>query len=155
MRRAARAAGSEMCAPRSITGSCGAIGATNCLPKKKATPLPKMIIAMPAAMSFTPGNSVTRACSKPNRVPASAAATKPSHGDPVRSETAKALMAPMSRIPSMPKLIRPLFSVKHSPKLTKMYGILPRTAPPSREIAMAATSTDALATGGSRIPRKG
>ena len=101
--------------PSSMSGNCGAMGATKRLPKKKASPLPKMIIAMPAATSFTAGCCVSHACSAPSRRPTAAAASTPSHGEPVRSETPKAVMAPISRTPSMPRLILPLFSVRHSP----------------------------------------
>src|SRR4051812_7172735 len=39
-------------------------------------------------------------------------------------------MAPITRMPSRPRLMRPLFSVMHSPRLTKMKGVLTRIAPP-------------------------
>src|SRR4029077_1821470 len=121
--------------PKSSTGNCGAIGATNCLPKKNARPLPKMIIAIPAATSLTRGSSVMPACSNPSRPLTAAAASAPNHGEPERSETQNALIAPISKMPSIPRLMRPLFSVRHSPKLTNMYGMLPRTAPPASAIA--------------------
>src|SRR5580698_1121304 len=38
-------------------------------------------------------------------------------------------MAPKSRTPSRPRLILPLFSVRHSPRLTKRKGVPPRNAP--------------------------
>src|SRR3984957_3599583 len=38
-------------------------------------------------------------------------------------------MAPKSRTPSSPRLILPLFSVRHSPRLTKRNGVPPRNAP--------------------------
>src|ERR1700691_852987 len=37
----------------------------------------------------------------------------------------------MIRVPSSPRLMRPLFSVMHSPRLTKRNGVLTRIAPPS------------------------
>ena len=37
----------------------------------------------------------------------------------------------MIKLPSNPKLMRPLFSVRHSPKLTKRNGVPTRTAPPT------------------------
>src|ERR1700691_286320 len=37
----------------------------------------------------------------------------------------------MTSVPSRPRLIRPLRSVMHSPRLTKRNGVLTRTAPPS------------------------
>src|SRR5262245_49613848 len=40
-------------------------------------------------------------------------------------------MAPMTRMPSRPRLMRPLRSVMHSPRLTKRNGVLTRMAPPS------------------------
>src|SRR5229473_2763395 len=39
-------------------------------------------------------------------------------------------MAPMISVPSSPRLIRPLFSVMHSPRLTNRNGVLTRIAPP-------------------------
>ncbi len=39
--------------PKLTSGSCGAIGATNRFPKKKASPLPNRIMAIPVATSFT------------------------------------------------------------------------------------------------------
>src|SRR5881296_2647298 len=39
-------------------------------------------------------------------------------------------MAPITSVPSRPRLIRPLFSVRHSPRLTNRNGVLPRMAPP-------------------------
>src|ERR1700688_1094753 len=38
-------------------------------------------------------------------------------------------MAPKSKTPSRPRLIFPLFSVRHSPRLTKRNGVPPRNAP--------------------------
>src|SRR5580692_10497749 len=39
-------------------------------------------------------------------------------------------MAPMTSVPSRPRFTRPLFSVRHSPRLTKRNGVLMRMAPP-------------------------
>src|SRR4051812_16364056 len=36
----------------------------------------------------------------------------------------------MMSVPSRPRLMRPLFSVRHSPRLTKINGVLTRMAPP-------------------------
>src|SRR5580693_5361540 len=38
-------------------------------------------------------------------------------------------MAPMISTPSSPRLILPLFSVRHSPRLTNRNGVPPRNAP--------------------------
>src|SRR6266404_2703591 len=38
-------------------------------------------------------------------------------------------MAPITKVPSRPKLMRPERSVRHSPTLTKMNGVLTRMAP--------------------------
>src|SRR5882762_7837677 len=38
-------------------------------------------------------------------------------------------MAPMTSVPSSPRLMRPLFSVRHSPRLTKIKGVPARMAP--------------------------
>src|SRR6266581_3999749 len=43
-------------------------------------------------------------------------------------------MAPMTRLPSRPRLMRPLRSVMHSPRLTNRNGVLTRSAPPSTAI---------------------
>src|SRR5215468_10448335 len=40
-------------------------------------------------------------------------------------------MAPMTSVPSRPRLMRPLRSVMHSPRLTNRNGVLTRSAPPS------------------------
>src|SRR4030095_7727502 len=40
-------------------------------------------------------------------------------------------MAPLTRMPSSPRLMRPLRSVMHSPRLTNRNGVLTRMAPPS------------------------
>src|SRR5262245_51188429 len=40
-------------------------------------------------------------------------------------------MAPITRLPSRPRLMRPLRSVMHSPRLTNRNGVLTRSAPPS------------------------
>src|SRR5437762_2207268 len=49
-------------------------------------------------------------------------------------------MAPMTSVPSRPRLTRPLFSVRHSPRLTKRNGVLIRMAPPRTPRATPATS---------------
>src|SRR3981189_3623988 len=43
-------------------------------------------------------------------------------------------MAPITRVPSRPRLMRPLRSVMHSPRLTNRNGVLTRNAPPSTAI---------------------
>src|SRR3954464_5264082 len=40
-------------------------------------------------------------------------------------------MAPKTMTPSLPRLIRPARSVRHSPSETKRKGVLTRSAPPS------------------------
>src|SRR5713226_7191892 len=40
-------------------------------------------------------------------------------------------MAPITKVPSSPRLMRPDRSVRHSPTLTKMNGVLTRMAPAS------------------------
>src|SRR5258708_21125707 len=40
-------------------------------------------------------------------------------------------MAPITKVPSRPRLMRPERSVRHSPTLTKMNGVLTRMAPAS------------------------
>src|ERR1700736_4433692 len=40
-------------------------------------------------------------------------------------------MAPITRVPSRPRLMRPLRSVMHSPRLTKRNGVETRIAPPN------------------------
>src|SRR5436190_2571232 len=86
--------------------------------------------AMPTAMSLTRGREHTEACRAPRIMPAIPATRTPSHGHPVRYETPYPLIAPITSVPSRPRLIRPLFSVRHSPRLTKRNGVLPRMAPP-------------------------
>ena len=53
------------------------------LPKKKARPEPNSIIAMPMAMSLTFGSEQIRPWIRPNRLPARAATSTPSQGEPV------------------------------------------------------------------------
>src|SRR5712664_1075928 len=40
-------------------------------------------------------------------------------------------MAPITRVPSRPRLMRPLRSVMHSPRLTNRNGVETRIAPPN------------------------
>src|SRR5713226_6458833 len=40
-------------------------------------------------------------------------------------------MAPITRVPSRPRLMRPLRSVMHSPRLTNKNGVETRIAPPN------------------------
>src|SRR4051812_24296582 len=42
-----------------------------------------------------------------------------------------ALIAPITSVPSRPRLMRPLLSVMHSPKLTNRNGVETRMAPPN------------------------
>src|SRR5437667_12668392 len=42
-----------------------------------------------------------------------------------------ALIAPITRVPSRPRLMRPLRSVMHSPRLTNRNGVEMRMAPPN------------------------
>src|SRR5438093_943688 len=114
-------------------------------------PLPKMIIAIPAATSLTLGSSVKPACSRPSRLPAITAASTPIQGEPVQSETPNAVIAPINKTPSIPRLMRPLFSVRHSPRLTYMYGMLPRIAPPSSAVPIHTAGESGLSTG--RLPK--
>src|ERR1700694_1813051 len=55
----------------------------------------------------------------------------------------------MTRMPSKPRLMRPLFSVRHSPRLTNRNGVLTRIAPPSTAIGTphqpSSTLADSLA----------
>src|SRR6266404_104976 len=55
-------------------------------------------------------------------------------------------MAPVRRTPSSPRLILPLFSVRHSPRLTKRKGVPPRTAPARTPMTTPHQPMDALAT---------
>ncbi len=84
--RAAFSAGSLVQKPRSIACSMGAAGWISGLPKKKARPVPKIISAMPTAMSLTPFSEQIAPWRRPNSVPARPAASTPAQGLPVRSE---------------------------------------------------------------------
>src|SRR5205085_9362825 len=91
--------------------------------------------------SFTGGREQTQACRIPSTEAASPAQMTPNHGPSelptagqyccVRYDTPNPAIAPMTSVPSWPRLIRPLFSVSVSPRLTKMNGVLTRMAPPS------------------------
>src|SRR5215475_13362311 len=85
-------------------------------------------------MSFTRLRLQTRPWSSPMAKPAPPAARTPTHALPVPNETAYAVIAPITRLPSRPRLMRPLRSVMHSPRLTKRNGVLTRSAPPSTAI---------------------
>src|SRR5260221_14699853 len=89
---------------------------------------------MPTAISLTRGRLQTRPCSVPSSIPPHPPASTPSHGLPLKYDTAYPLIAPVTRIPSSPRLMRPLFSVMHSPRLTKRNGVLTRSIPPSTPI---------------------
>ena len=69
-----------------MAGSVGAAGWISGLPKKKASPVPSSISAMPTAMSLTPRSEQRTPCKSPNRTPARPAASTPTHGEPDRSE---------------------------------------------------------------------
>ena len=58
---------------------------------------------------------VTKACSRLSRPPASIATRRPSQGLPVATATQKPAMAPMSIMPSTPRLSTPARSAKISP----------------------------------------
>src|SRR5262245_38738597 len=93
--------------------------------------MPNNIIAMPTATSFTRGRLHNTACTAPRNTPQPPAASTPSQGLPLRYDTPYALTAPSSNVPSKPRLMRPLFSVSVSPKLTNKYGVLTRIIPPN------------------------
>src|SRR4029079_13097655 len=70
----------------------------------------------------------------PRRGPIAAAARTPSQGESLSNATPYALIAPSTRMPSRPRLMRPLRSVRHSPRLTNKNGVLTRIAPPNTAI---------------------
>src|SRR5579859_5640973 len=97
------------------------------------------MIPIPTAMSFTRGCEHSQACNTPRTAAASPAHITPSHGPSigpafgnacdVRYDTPNPAIAPITSVPSCPRLIRPLRSVSVSPRLTKMNGVLFRIAP--------------------------
>src|SRR5262245_65456827 len=93
--------------------------------------MPNNIIAMPTATSFTRGRLHNTACTAPRNTPQPPAASTPNQGLPLKYDTPYALTAPSSNVPSKPRLMRPLFSVSVSPKLTNKYGVLTRIIPPN------------------------
>src|SRR5262245_61044528 len=93
--------------------------------------MPNNIIAMPTATSLTRGRLHNTACTAPRNTPQPPAASTPNQGLPLKYDTPYALTAPSSSVPSKPRLMRPLFSVSVSPKLTNKYGVLTRIIPPS------------------------
>src|ERR1700738_4767569 len=129
-RSAERTCGTSLHQPKSIAGNRGAVGSISGLPRKNARPVPNNISAMPTATSFTRGSEQMPACSAPSRAPVTPAARTPSQGEPLRYEIPEALIAPITRVPSRPRLMRPLRSVMHSPRLTNRNGVLTRIAPP-------------------------
>src|SRR6516162_9515341 len=50
----------------------------------------------------------------------------------------------MTRLPSRPRLMRPLRSVMHSPRLTNRNGVLTRSAPPSTATGTTHQPTSAI-----------
>jgi len=71
-----------------MAGRLGAFGLMNGLPKKKASPEPNSISAMPMAMSLTFGNLQIQPWNRPKHRPAKAAASRPSQGELVITATA-------------------------------------------------------------------
>jgi len=60
------------------------------------------------------------------RAPTSAAAATPSQREPVVRVVRNPVMAPMSMIPSMPRLRTPARSLRISPRVPKMMGVAMR-----------------------------
>ena len=86
---------------------------------------------MPVAMSLTRGSEHSAPCSSASNAPLKPASRTPSHHTPVRYEPAKPAIAASTSTPSRPRLMRPDFSVRHSPRLTNRNGVPTRTAPPT------------------------
>src|SRR5690606_23448509 len=72
------------------------------------------------------------------------AARPPVQAPPVQSATAEPVIAPATKMPSRPRLIRPLFSVRHSPRLTNRKGVPTRIAPATRASKKVATSSSPI-----------
>src|SRR6478736_1501713 len=60
-------------------------------------------------------------------------------------------MAPITSVPSRPRLIRPERSVMHSPRLTNRNGVETRMAPPSTARGTVQSPIDASAISGSSL----
>ncbi len=88
MVNALRTCGTADQPPNGMPGRPGALGCTNGLPKKNAIPLPASRMAMPIATSFTRVSAHSSPCRPPSAAPATAAASTPSHGLPVRYDVA-------------------------------------------------------------------
>src|SRR5579872_449907 len=59
-----------------------------------------------------------------------------------------ALIAPITSVPSRPRLMRPLRSVTHSPRLTNRKGVETRMAPPNTASGTVQSPIDASAMSG-------
>ena len=70
---------------------------------------------------------VQNAYTKLTTMPATAAATTPNQGSPVKYPTRKPTRAPMAIRPSRPILTMPARSEKSSPSVTKTNGVAMRT----------------------------
>ena len=86
--------------------------------------------AMPTATSLTRGSVQSQRVQRAEHG-AHAARRRGRRATASRCSTRcrSALIAPMTSVPSWPRFTRPLFSVRHSPRLTKRNGVLMRTAP--------------------------
>ena len=85
--------------------------------------MPKIVSASPVATWLADRLSVSTAKIIAAAAPHAAATTTASHGLPVMSTVAKAAIAPISIMPSTPRLSTPLFSVTSSPKPAKRIGV--------------------------------
>jgi hypothetical protein len=85
---AARTCGKSDQKPSGIAGRSGAEGWMKDFPKKKASPEPNSISAMPIAMSLTRGKEQIQPWNSPKQTPEAAAASTPSQGEPVSTATA-------------------------------------------------------------------
>jgi hypothetical protein len=86
---------------------------------------------MPVATSLTRSSEHKRPCSSASNAPAAAPISTPSQAEPVSQAPPKEAMADSTSTPSSPRLMRPDFSVRHSPRLTNRKGAPTRKAPPT------------------------
>ncbi len=106
----------------------GADRPTNGVPRKFASPAPRMVRASPETTWLPWNHKQTTPCRQLNRAAPRPPARKASQGLPVTMEARKAHMAPMSIMPSTPRLSTPDRSVMISPTVAYRMGVPDCTA---------------------------
>src|SRR5450432_1433857 len=102
---------------------------------------------MPVATSLTRGSEQSTPCSSASAAPAQAATRTPTQGELLSKAPPKPAIAESTSTPSRPRLMRPDFSVRHSPRLTNRNGTPTRKAPPTMAAMKAIEVSDMAGSG--------